>query len=290
VDFETDNRICVLILHFGKLPGWFELWKHTAHLNPAIDFLVFQDDRDSVRDRNVLLIRRSLNDINELPRMKSEGFHCATPYKVCDVRPVFGYVFEYMLKPYEYWGWGDLDVLYGDLASVLGASFGRFDYISTGRNGQSGPLAFLRNADAINNLWHDLDMRSIITSSRHFAADEHAIVELLTQRFRCDIVFRECWDDLPAEWRNGKLISSRGVEYAIFHFGSVAKFAQPGISNSTTKLLEHVRAEGGLLIHRSLRVTRSDLGTCTRTWLRACDFIHSATAAIKWRTRKVLTR
>jgi hypothetical protein len=37
------------------------------------------------------------------------------PYKICDYRPAFAYILPDYIKGYDFWGWGDLDVVYGDI-------------------------------------------------------------------------------------------------------------------------------------------------------------------------------
>ena len=266
----SDNKTCVLILHFGSLPKWFDLWKHTAKLNQEIDFLIFQDDCDATRDENIYLIRSSLEEINELPRMKSQKWQVPSFYKLCDLRPVLAYILEDKIKNYTYWGWGDLDVIYGDLFGVLGKCFGKYDYIATGRDGQSGPLAFLRNSPEINLLWRNIDMHSIINDAEnHYAADEVAFLDLLKENASCDINFRECLDDLPAQWTNGHLIGRSGREHALYHFGSRLKYSQNQIGDASDNIIQGMHKTGGFEIlpnHRIVHLTRNAAITISRTF------------------------
>lgn len=42
-----------------------------------------------------------------------------TPYKLCDYKPAYGYIFEEDIKKYEYWGHFDLDTMLGRLTEFL---------------------------------------------------------------------------------------------------------------------------------------------------------------------------
>ena len=42
-----------------------------------------------------------------------------TPYKLCDYKVAYGFIFEEELKGYDYWGFCDTDVLLGDIYQFL---------------------------------------------------------------------------------------------------------------------------------------------------------------------------
>ena len=41
------------------------------------------------------------------------------PYKLCDYKPAYGYVFEHLIEEFEWWGYCDCDVIFGDLWGML---------------------------------------------------------------------------------------------------------------------------------------------------------------------------
>ena len=162
------------------------------------------------------------------------------------------------MKHYEYWGWGDLDVFYGNLEETLGLSFGKFDYISTGLNGESGPLAFLRNSPKVNNLWKSIpDLHEKLNDSQGYAIDERAFLEILRANVSCDIVFRECLHDLPAVWKDGNLTSLRsGKSYALHHFGGHVGHSQKQITKVSHKIAKHLEGGGAFRIGRNFKIRR----------------------------------
>lgn len=67
-------------------------------------------------------------------------------YKLCDLKPFYGKVFEDYLVNYDYWGYGDLDVLYGNLFPfIMPYMREEIDVISNRREIIAGSLAFFRN-------------------------------------------------------------------------------------------------------------------------------------------------
>ena len=41
------------------------------------------------------------------------------PYKLCDYKPAYGYLFQEYLEGYEYWGYCDVDMIFGNLKRFL---------------------------------------------------------------------------------------------------------------------------------------------------------------------------
>ncbi len=249
----------VLIAHFGVLPEWYQIWLHTAKFNSGIDFHLFQEIIEDSQDENVFYHRTTLKKFNDLPLLKAEGCEIKNAYKFCDYRPLIAEAFPEIVAPYAYWGWGDLDVIYGDIFSVIGSSFDRFDYISTGWQGESGPLAFLRNSEQVNRLWRLIpDVISKLNDERYVRIDERQFVSLLGRNnFSCDIVFRECLYDLPAQWKDGRLRSLRtNKEYALYHFGGGVPGARAQIIRKSGPIFKHLKGGGAIRISKKWRLSR----------------------------------
>ena len=114
-------RVAVILPYFGKFPNYFTLYLYSCSFNPKIDFLIFTDIlyEDQYPD-NVKFITLSFKELQETAQYKL-GFRIelSNPYKLCDLRPAYGVVFADYIKGYDYWGYGDIDVIYGDLQMNL---------------------------------------------------------------------------------------------------------------------------------------------------------------------------
>ena len=253
----------VLIAHFGGLPEWFEIWLHTAKFNRKIDFHIVQEVIEDSQDANVFFHKMTLKDCNLLPLLVLEKCQIKNPYKFCDYRPLIAELFPDIVSPYEYWGWGDLDVIYGDILSVLGSSFDKeYDYVSTGCQGESGPLGFLRNREQVNKLWRSLpDVHSKLNDGRYVRIDERQFISLLRSNgFSCDIVFRECLFDLPARWNEGTLRSLRSdKEYALYHFGGGVPKGRSEVIRNSLALIRHLRANSAIRISKKYCLSRTGI-------------------------------
>jgi hypothetical protein len=93
---------------------------------------------------------------------------------ICDLRPAYGIVFEQYTRGYDYWAFGDEDVLYGDVDKMLGPHLdGRADFVVPARNGKSGHLTVIRNHPRSNELaLHDPAYKDVLVSREHWAYDE----------------------------------------------------------------------------------------------------------------------
>ncbi|MBR6103853.1 MAG: hypothetical protein IKP81_02200 [Paludibacteraceae bacterium] len=115
------NRAVFIIPYFGKLPYYISLWMYSASYCKNFDFWLITDDEsvESISD-NVSVIHYSFEKFVERVQRKFEfSLGLSTPRKLCDFKPTYGYIFEDEIKAYKYWGFCDVDVILGDLDSLV---------------------------------------------------------------------------------------------------------------------------------------------------------------------------
>lgn len=113
------KSIVVLFPHFGTLPPQYKMWRESALRNPDIDFMFFTDcDVESAP--NIFVHKMQFSDFKQM-MTKAFDFPILLdrPYKICDYRPAFAYALADYVKGYDFWGWGDLDVVYGDIRAFV---------------------------------------------------------------------------------------------------------------------------------------------------------------------------
>lgn len=119
------KKICFIIPYFGKFPNYFQLFLKTCASNTNYDWLIFTDDNtEYIYPSNVKRIFTSFEDVKKVFASKF-NFKLAldSPYKLCDFKPTYGYVFEDYLKDYLFWGHCDVDTLMGNLDDYLTDNF-----------------------------------------------------------------------------------------------------------------------------------------------------------------------
>ncbi len=152
---EMKNRVALIIPYFGTLPEWFPYFVKSASSSPILDVLLFTDCPVEIAlPENITVIPFSLSSFNRLASQKlSISISITNPYKLCDFKPAFGDIFEDYICGFEFWGFGDVDLVYGDVAAFLEPLLQGNDVISFCKGWVSGSLCVLRNSPKVNALY-----------------------------------------------------------------------------------------------------------------------------------------
>ncbi|MFA5329762.1 MAG: DUF6625 family protein [Prolixibacteraceae bacterium] len=113
------KSILIIIPYFGKFPKPFKFWLQSAYNNPTVNFLIFTDNQIESKE-NIKVRQMTFNDFRNKIQSKFD-FEIAlkTPYKICDFRGAYGYIFAEYTQNYDFWGFGDIDLIYGDIRHFL---------------------------------------------------------------------------------------------------------------------------------------------------------------------------
>lgn len=112
---------CFIIPYFGKLPNYFEVFAKTCAANVDYQWLIFTDDTTEYKvPNNVVLEQMTFEEFKILLAEKFD-FEVKLPsyHKICDLKPAFGYIFEEYLKDFRFWGYCDLDTIFGNLNKFI---------------------------------------------------------------------------------------------------------------------------------------------------------------------------
>jgi len=234
------KRIAIVIPYFGSWPKWFDFFLKTCKHNKTIEWILFTDcNIPKNAPDNVHFNEMKIKDFNILASKKTKvEVELESAYKVCDFKPAYGKIFEEYLSEYDFWGWGDLDVVYGKLRKAFTPyRMKNYDIISTRRYGTSGVLSILKNSEKIKNIYRKSpDYKKVFKSSVGYAFDETGSffegrdVVGFTEVVKNQEVKYHFWDyastdkniekeKLDVYWENGSLYDMRyGTEIALYHF------------------------------------------------------------------------
>ena len=157
---EGKNRVVVIIPWYGKLPPYFGAYLNSLE-GKDLDVLWVSDAEVKKHPANLIVIRKTFEEVKKLMEEKLKTpIVIDTAQRISDFKPMFGKVFEDYIGDYEYWGWGDCDLVYGRkfndfLKKTL--EVGKYDVISMRKEYLSGPVCFLRNTTAIRELYMKAD-------------------------------------------------------------------------------------------------------------------------------------
>ena len=143
------KKIIIIIPYFGKLPEIYAFWRQSALNNPSIDFL-FVADSYIEQTENIKVLNITFEQLkNYMQNFFDFTITLPSPYKLCDFRPAYGDVFGDYIKGYDFWGWGDIDLIYGDLRYFFTDEIlSMYDVISGW-----GHLTLYRNNDFCNKFY-----------------------------------------------------------------------------------------------------------------------------------------
>ena len=146
---EARNSIIVIIPFFGEWPDWMLLFVESCRHNPSINWLIPTDcGEPKANAENIEFLHTSYSDFcAEISTALDIDFRAENPHKLCDLKLAYGLLFEAEIESYEFWGFGDLDVVYGNLRKFINDDILKnYDLISFHKHSISGHLCLIRNA------------------------------------------------------------------------------------------------------------------------------------------------
>lgn len=248
-------RIRFVIPYFGRWPFWMSFFLRSCGSNPDIEWLFFTDcGVPADAPANVEFRECSFDEYcRQVSARLDIDFRPASPYKLCDVKPALGYIHADELDRVDYWAFGDIDVIYGQLRPYLETvNLTRFELLSTHANRISGHLCLMRNTARMREAFMCVpEWRDKLADPQHCVFDESAFSRLFIRHKNWPLPLRRLYDaanpwrrrsefveafttpngrvpwvdgslDFPARWiwRNGRLTNDRDGERAFpyFHF------------------------------------------------------------------------
>lgn len=149
------KSVVLILPYFGKFPDIFPLFLKTAEKNPNINFLIISDSEENINyPKNVRILSQTFSEFKQMMENQlGQTIALEKPYKLCDYKPIYGYVLSEQIKQYDYWGYCDCDLIWGDLYSFIEPLMEKgYDKIFA-----SGHLTLYRNTQENNELFRTLD-------------------------------------------------------------------------------------------------------------------------------------
>ena len=177
-------KIALFIPYFGKLPSYMPLFLKFFKINFIDIFFISDLDFSELEiPENVHIIKVSFDELKErIHKVTGLIVNWTKPYKLCDLKPLYGLLFQNILqsKGYDYWAFGDCDLIYGNcleskLVSILKDDY---DIISFRKLWVTGSLCILKNAERVNRLFIDNcpEIKEVVQNDKNYAADECGLV------------------------------------------------------------------------------------------------------------------
>lgn len=116
------NKKCTfIILYFGKLPNYFNLFLRSCKYNSDYMWIVFTDDDAEYEwPSNVMRVLMTFEELKQKIQSKFDfEIKIGEPHKLCDYKPAYGYIFEDFIGNSAYWGHCDIDIILGNMNKFL---------------------------------------------------------------------------------------------------------------------------------------------------------------------------
>lgn len=170
----VKNKIILIIPYFGKLPNYARYFFQSVRYNSnIIDILLLTDQDISLLGDNIFIKKIKFEELKKLIQEKFPfEISLDKPYKLCDYRPAYGYIFENLLDGYDFWGHCDLDEIFGDISKFLNDDLlnkydkiGQHGHFTLYKNNYDNNRAFMRQGGR-------LEYKEVFQSAKNYVFDE----------------------------------------------------------------------------------------------------------------------
>lgn len=243
-----------IIPWFGQWPEWFEFFLESCRHNPDIDWLFYTDATPPKNaPHNVRFNILSFSEYKAVVSNKLNiNFNPTAAYKLCDIKPALGYIHYKDIQNYDFYAFGDIDVIYGQIRQFVSDDLlSRYNVISTHENRISGHFCIFRNTPEIRNSFMLVkDWKQQLENPEHVSFDESRFTKVfiphrkhpkwlrklwsVSSKHQRNILFKEQFSTIlsPIKWKDGsdshpqtwlwqqgKLTNDRdNCEYMYLHF------------------------------------------------------------------------
>lgn len=181
---NEQHSIALMTCWYGDYPWYFPYFIKSCIHNPTIDFIIVTGNTQEIPDKpsNVIIVNMSFEDFKDMA-IKKLGFELNfdKPYKLCDFKPAHGFLFQEILKKYDFWGHADIDMVYGNIRSfITPVILNQYDLVSAHKDFITGTFCLYRNNDLMRTLFMESpDYQKIFSYPEYSGFDE------------CDFLFEE---------------------------------------------------------------------------------------------------
>lgn len=156
-------KTLMILPYFGTFNTYFKLWLHSCSYQTDFDWLILTDQviTEPLPD-NVSVVCCSLVALKQQFQKKVDvPLSLEKPYKLCDYKPFYGYLFSEYLQDYDYWGYCDCDLIFGDIRKYLTRQLQK-NYDKCIRTGH---FSVIKNSVEINTAFLKFNTYKIVLSS-----------------------------------------------------------------------------------------------------------------------------
>jgi len=153
---ETKLKsILIIINYFGEWPPWFPVFLESCKKNSTINWLFHTDcPVEQYKIDNVKFKQVTFDDyVSMVSKKLNVNFRPENSYKLCDIKPMYGILHNDEISGFDFYGYGDVDVVYGNIRHFYTDEVLENNVISTHVGIVSGHMALFKNVGWIRNAY-----------------------------------------------------------------------------------------------------------------------------------------
>ena len=182
---QGHPRIAIVATHFGRSPVWLPAFLQSCGENPDVRWLIYTDIDVTVPvPANVEFKPTPLHEFNaRCSDTLGASINVQSTFlkKLSDLKPAYGLVFADDLRPFDFWAYSELDVIWGDIRSFMtdGLLAGH-DLVSALHYKLCGHFTLFRNTERMNRAFEIIpDALRAMADPRHLRLDERPFTRQL---------------------------------------------------------------------------------------------------------------
>lgn len=206
-------KLALLNCYFGTLPNYFELWLRSCTANSDVHFILVTDAKVSGQiPDNVQIIHTTFENLVKKIQSKFEfKISIESPYKLTDFKPAYGYIFKGLFKQYDYWGYCDIDMIFGNIMKFIAAPMEQGYEKIYGL----GHLTIYKNTERMRKLFSQKGgmfyYREVFSKPEFYSFDEHAGQMLIAKKQGVSEYYQEDMADISCRLK--RMTASRHDNY-----------------------------------------------------------------------------
>ncbi|MGH2665077.1 DUF6625 family protein [Flavobacterium sp.] len=179
------KSILLILPYFGKWPVWADAYWLSVAKNNTIDWLIITDcEITQDHPKNIKFVPSTLLGLSKHVNEVVDANVPLTPRKFCDLKPAYGDIFEEYTRGYDFWGFCDMDIVWGDIRKFITDDIlNQYDIISSRKEAISGHFNLFRNSEAIRKLYKEIpNYKSLFEQPKFMWFDEHIVTDYLQEK------------------------------------------------------------------------------------------------------------
>jgi hypothetical protein len=230
--------VAIVVTFFGKAPFWMPAFLLSCGANADVQWIIYTDIDDAAGvPPNVTLKPMTVGDLNRRCSERLGTTINIQRRKLCDLKPTYGVIFEEDLRPFDFWGCSDIDIVWGNIRHfATDARLRAHDIFSSRKDKLSGHCTFYRNVPEINTLFERIpDVRALLATSHHEHLGERELTKCVRpldslrsrgagsrvywdEELATNAAYQKGLGDASLTWRNGRTFGPDGRELMYIHF------------------------------------------------------------------------